>query len=802
MRSLRCRHQPFSSIDRPASRKIALAKAVKVSRTFGHIAVRPSAAASLLLLRAVSSAAPAVLSAKDDSDPPRNVGPQGPKLPPRPVKPKASKDGKKAGGDSGGDGGGGGPGPSGTRALAALAAHTLLGTAAIVLANLAGIDLWESFRWSSWEDLRLALIASIPLQLLNAAILLPSYGSQRLPDLGDLKAFEERLQEEQRKQEAAHRAQQAPQVPQEASQPAQAHGNGTAVAAAAAAGGAGGAHVPEGSLAGDAAAGGLAAGGGPAPPRASGPPEGVLPAACWGGGSQPADGSGVESSSSGRESGSSSRESGSSGSSRGGSKSGSAGGGGGGGGPGGLQGVGSDEREGDQWWGWRGALHLAQGYYISNNPTAKLTPRVEALMAVVDTAAGEMLYRGVALTWLAAWLEDRVYEAGLGDSISELMPSAAALDVHSSCEWAVAAITASFVLWYVVYKSKRAARTVEQLVGNALAARKGNKKDAAGQAGESKTSNGNTSGTSNRPSTGPLGSGGEAPPGPSTTTSTTTSSNSSSSTKPPASGSARVLIGGPGGAQEVGFAGSVANTMGVLQRAGAVQAVRDAVQVLIINGIFVASGGNLAASFAAALTNQLIISALQRRGVQRMRERSAALAKELKAYNAEVQRIKRKYKSKLPLPPATATAAEGTAAEDGPTASISTPPGSTAADSALAAAESSSGGNPEATAQGTHTLAAVQQEAPVSTHEGKSVIDPDATGSPGLAPHSPGCVLASGKVTAAAEGPGSGSSSAHGSSNNETSGKDSTCSSTHTSSLDRALAMLEQLVPEQPKTGA
>jgi hypothetical protein len=39
-----------------------------------------------------------------------------------------------------------------------------------------------------------------------------------------------------------------------------------------------------------------------------------------------------------------------------------------------------------------------------------------------------------------------------------------------------------------------------------------------------------------------------------------------------------------------------------------------------MSAIFIASGGNLAASFAASLANQLLISQLQRRGRQRLEQ--------------------------------------------------------------------------------------------------------------------------------------------------------------------------------------
>eukprot|EP00198_Chlamydomonas_reinhardtii_P011205 XP_001700542.1 predicted protein [Chlamydomonas reinhardtii] len=127
------------------------------------------------------------------------------------------------------------------RVIANLVAYTgIVGTTAIVLAGFAGIDVWESFRWTNTNDLALAAALSVPLQAANAALLLPSFSALKLPHLADLK-----------------------------------------------------------------------------------------------------------------------------------------------------------------------------GHIISNNPTARINAGLEAAFAAVDTAAGEMLYRGVALTWLAAWLEDRIYEAGM-----------------------------------------------------------------------------------------------------------------------------------------------------------------------------------------------------------------------------------------------------------------------------------------------------------------------------------------------------------------------------------------------------
>lgn len=69
--------------------------------------------------------------------------------------------------------------------FAGLGAYTgLVGSAAIALAWGAHIDLFNSFRWEA-ADIQTALQYIIPLQVLNAAILLPNYSSWSLTDNTD-----------------------------------------------------------------------------------------------------------------------------------------------------------------------------------------------------------------------------------------------------------------------------------------------------------------------------------------------------------------------------------------------------------------------------------------------------------------------------------------------------------------------------------------------------------------------------------------------------------------------------------------
>ncbi|KXZ49830.1 hypothetical protein GPECTOR_19g281 [Gonium pectorale] len=352
---------------------------------------------------------------------------------------------------SGGPGPGKGPnwGPGGggvDRKLASLAAYTgLVGSLAIAIAGLEGIDLWSQFRWGELDHLRMAVVASVPLQLLNAALLLPTFSTNELP----------------------------------------------------------------------------------------------------------------------------------------------------------------------------AGLKALAGHYVSNNPTADLSPAAEAAFAVVDVAAGELLYRGVALTFLGHWLEDRVYEGGLDELLTEQLPAAAAalgavgggvgpvastLGVYGLCECAVAAAVTSYVVCNVLWKSERAVQRLELVMGavssaaekasRTAAARRGASGDAAASSGEGSASK---------------------------------QADAAAAAAGPKPGKLQMAFGPGTPAVDVQSAGRV------MRSSAAIQATRDGAQSLLLNAVFIATGGNLAASFAVSLANQLIISALQRRAMQRMRKRNAAFAKELLA---------------------------------------------------------------------------------------------------------------------------------------------------------------------------
>ncbi|KAL6746515.1 hypothetical protein V8C86DRAFT_2940715 [Haematococcus lacustris] len=83
----------------------------------------------------------------------------------------------------------------------------------------------------------------------------------------------------------------------------------------------------------------------------------------------------------------------------------------------------------------RDAAHLAQGFYVSANPTAGLPVAAELGVSALDSLASEMLLRGVLISSLANWLRDRALEAGA----LEVLPAPPALATLLNGHWLDAA---------------------------------------------------------------------------------------------------------------------------------------------------------------------------------------------------------------------------------------------------------------------------------------------------------------------------------------------------------------------------
>jgi hypothetical protein len=58
---------------------------------------------------------------------------------------------------------------------------------------------------------------------------------------------------------------------------------------------------------------------------------------------------------------------------------------------------------------------------------------LEAAIILVEALSGEMLYRAVAITWIAAWITDRLYEGGADDDI--LLANGATITATDAGKW-------------------------------------------------------------------------------------------------------------------------------------------------------------------------------------------------------------------------------------------------------------------------------------------------------------------------------------------------------------------------------
>jgi len=104
-------------------------------------------------------------------------------------------------------------------------------------------------------------------------------------------------------------------------------------------------------------------------------------------------------------------------------------------------------------------------------------------------------------------------------------------------------------------------------------------------------------------------------------------------------------------------------SMNALVWSQGVQGVRDVSQFVGLGLAYVVTG-NLAASYAAAVVNQVLMSWLQRRGIQRTRQRSIELAKGMAELNRQLRLRAQKQRQKQQEKALTAAAATAGAEEE------------------------------------------------------------------------------------------------------------------------------------------
>jgi hypothetical protein len=77
--------------------------------------------------------------------------------------------------------------------------------------------------------------------------------------------------------------------------------------------------------------------------------------------------------------------------------------------------------------------HLPCAPATPTPPLQGLSVALEAAIILVESLSGEMLYRGVAITWAAAWITDRLYEAGADDDI--LLANGSVITATDAGKW-------------------------------------------------------------------------------------------------------------------------------------------------------------------------------------------------------------------------------------------------------------------------------------------------------------------------------------------------------------------------------
>ena len=248
----------------------------------------------------------------------------------------------------------------------------------------------------------------------------------------------------------------------------------------------------------------------------------------------------------------------------------------------------------------RDAFFIAQSHFAANNPTAGLNLGVEILSTSISSLSTELLYRGVSISLLASWINDRLYEGGCDDFIS--LPSCILfllghsegslmsleplpMGTYEAARWAASmalvGLSVSLVIRKLVASSKIPVPIIIQEVDN-------DKPDAL-----------------------------------------------VSDKKKKKLDSLKLRKG--------------LEFKDTIKIANAIQGCRNVSQTLCLNFIFAATGGNLAASYAASIVNQAIFSVLQHCVTLKIKARSVQLAAELKDFNEKLRDIQTRQEMRLQL---------------------------------------------------------------------------------------------------------------------------------------------------------
>jgi hypothetical protein len=312
------------------------------------------------------------------------------------------------------------------------------------------------------------------------------------------------------------------------------------------------------------------------------------------------------------------------------------------------------------------AMFLAQGHYLSANPALVLPVAVQGGMILIECLAVEMLYRSVLLQLAGGWLGDRLFEAGAEDWVNFATAGLPVLPTHMTGQLAaVAVLSAAWgftVLRRVQRMSQRPAVMLglqgKQSAGNLLRSlthevdkqqqQQQQRMEERQQQGAQQDRNADVFSASAAVHQSEQSSEVRADSSSSTTT-TTAAADAGVSSKPLSAGpqqqqqqvsrsraAADLAVAAVSSQQRSGQKGPdvvhqppqqqqhrmisrLPSAVSALALSQVVQGVRDVSQVSAL-GLSFALTGNLAAPFAAAVVNQVLMSALQHHGVHRARQ--------------------------------------------------------------------------------------------------------------------------------------------------------------------------------------
>jgi hypothetical protein len=306
----------------------------------------------------------------------------------------------------------------------------------------------------------------------------------------------------------------------------------------------------------------------------------------------------------------------------------------------------SSEEDADSWFSrqlkspgimrMRDALYMAQGHYLSINPAVVLPLPLQATVLLADCLAAELLYRSVALQLAGGWIGDRMVEGGVDDLLESLLAGLPVLPTHASGQLVAVALLSAASGVVVLRNMQRMARRPQLVLGAQGRQAAGqlltdlqekHRQQQRQQQQQQKDASSSSSEASSEASSSSSSSVGASQPDTKVPSSASEQQQQSASraaadwavaaAKAAASTQQQQQQGGP--TPEPQWSRRIPSTLSGLALSQLVQGVRDISQMTALGLSFVLTG-NLAAPFAAAVVNQVLMSALQKRGVERARQ--------------------------------------------------------------------------------------------------------------------------------------------------------------------------------------